>query len=672
MALNNLLLNDRLRSQLEKHIGDVSALPEELSRLFADISDEYDRSSALEQELAITREHVRICDEIASTGRWEYDLTDNEQSLVYPWYASEQVIRILGLGNSNENLTGDLFFSTVHPDDVNKVQSAFTASIASQSDFDVQYRTIHAGGEERIIRARARVIQDAFTGKAIKFAGIVEDLTSVRKSELALAESEIRFRSMIEYSADLVVIISEDHIVKYAHGSLHTTMGFELEEFIGTPSILFMHPDDQVKINEFRKIVLASPGVPMSNTYRRITKDGREIWCEGTATNLLHVPAVNGIVINVKDISKKVEAEMALKANEYKMSSLLRNSSDAITVTDENFKVIFAAESLSAITGFTPEEVHGRSYADFVHPDHKEEVEAYFRKVKESYGDPMKIVYKTRKKDGSYFWAERITVNLLHDPVVRGIVSNYRDVTDRRNYIEALEVTNDNLQKTNMELDKFVYSVSHDLRAPLSSMLGVISVMEAEGLPQSTARDLEFLKSSIKKLDGFILDILNYSKNGRTGLNSESIDFEAKVESILQNLKYMEGRERIAVTTNFKTEGEFISDGSRINVILGNLISNAIRYSDVRRSDSFVEISVSTTPGKAVIRVADNGIGIPADKQSKVYEMFYRLSGKSTGSGLGLYIVKETVEKLKGEMILESEEGKGTVFTVVLPNLENI
>lgn len=503
------------------------------------------------------------------------------------------------------------------------------------------------------------------------FAELSDEFDESEARQASLEEREIKFRSLIEYNVDLVLITTVEGIIKYASGTLSKMMGYAPEEIIGTNCVRYIHPDDHDNATQLLQAALSDPGQSKSITYRRVRKDGRHIWCEGRVINMLDIPEVNGIVVYIKDVTSKVEAEKALKANEHRLSTLLRNSTDAITVVDENFEVVFAGESLAGITGFSPEDVRGKTYADFVHPDDKEQVEAYFCKVKECYGDPIKIVYRSRKKDGSYFWAERITVNLLHDPVVRGIVSNYRDVTDRRNYIEALELTNDHLQKTNMELDKFVYSVSHDLRAPLSSMLGVIGLMEAEPVSKSIAADLQFLKNSVKKLDGFIVDILNHSKNARTGLDIGQVDFAANLESVLQNLKFMEGRERIAITTKIEGEGNFISDGNRINVILGNLVSNAIRYSDVSRADPFVAITITTTPVRAVIKVADNGMGIPADKQLKVYEMFFRLSAKSTGSGLGLYIVKETVEKLKGEIYLESEEGKGTVFTVVLPNLVN-
>jgi signal transduction histidine kinase len=131
----------------------------------------------------------------------------------------------------------------------------------------------------------------------------------------------------------------------------------------------------------------------------------------------------------------------------------------------------------------------------------------------------------------------------------------------------------------------------------------------------------------------------------------------------------MDGHSRVSIKTRINGTHDFYSDQNRVSIILNNLISNAIRYHNPAADRSFVAISIEMTPEKAAITVADNGIGIPGDKQARVFEMFYRLSAKSNGSGLGLYIVKETVQKLDGYIQLESEDGKETTFTVVLPNL---
>ena len=236
---------------------------------------------------------------------------------------------------------------------------------------------------------------------------------------------------------------------------------------------------------------------------------------------------------------------------------------------------------------------------------------------------------------------------------------------------KALLKSNDELKKSNKELDSFVYSVSHDLRAPLSSMLGVVGLCEMGTLDPFMLKNVTFLKSSIKKLDGFIMDILDYSRNSRLEVDHQEIHFTDLLTDISGNLKFMgaEDQRKVDIRTAIRNGVAFYSDKSRIGIILNNLVSNGIRYQNPQAADPFVEVNVDVSESAADIRVRDNGIGIDKENQGKVFNMFYRVSSKSIGSGLGLYIVKEAVEKLHGTIELRSEPGQGCEFNIHLPNL---
>src|SRR6185437_11528662 len=149
------------------------------------------------------------------------------------------------------------------------------------------------------------------------------------------------------------------------------------------------------------------------------------------------------------------------------------------------------------------------------------------------------------------------------------------------------------------------------------------------------------------------------------------IHFDDLLTDICNNLKFMctEEQRKVAVRTKIQNGIAFYSDRSRLSIILNNLISNSIRYQNPEAADPFVEIYVEISASSAEIRIRDNGIGIDKENHEKVFNMFYRVSTKSVGSGLGLYIVKETVEKLHGVIDLESVPGKGTAFSIHLPNL---
>lgn len=236
---------------------------------------------------------------------------------------------------------------------------------------------------------------------------------------------------------------------------------------------------------------------------------------------------------------------------------------------------------------------------------------------------------------------------------------------------QALLLSNEELKKSNKELDSFVYSVSHDLRAPLSSMLGVIGICEMGDPGPFMEKNIALLKTSIKKLDGFIMDILDYSRNARLEVEKQEIHFDDLVTEITNNLKFMgaDDQRKVDIRTSVRNGIAFYSDKSRLSIILNNLISNSIRYQNPEAAEPFVEVHIEVSETSANILIRDNGIGIDKENQGKVFNMFYRVSTKSLGSGLGLYIVKEAVEKLNGVIQLESETGKGTDFSIRLPNL---
>lgn len=272
---------------------------------------------------------------------------------------------------------------------------------------------------------------------------------------------------------------------------------------------------------------------------------------------------------------------------------------------------------------------------------------------------------------GNLKWVRTIGEGEFYNGKCLKIQGSFQDITERKIAQEALKEQNKALKKTNAELDRFVYSTSHDLRAPLTSLLGLINIVD-RNLPEAEADQRErigMMKQSVTKLDSFIEDIINYSRNSRTEIEKVDIHFEALVNESLQALKYMEGEHICKINVEVVQMGKFISDNKRILVNLNNLIGNAIKYRDKSKQNSYVNISIHSDDSKATIKVEDNGIGIAEDKQSKIFEMFYRGTKFSQGSGLGMYIVKETLEKLNGTITLNSKINVGSTFAVSIPNL---
>jgi signal transduction histidine kinase len=233
---------------------------------------------------------------------------------------------------------------------------------------------------------------------------------------------------------------------------------------------------------------------------------------------------------------------------------------------------------------------------------------------------------------------------------------------------QILSTKNAELEKINAELDRFVYSASHELRAPLTSVLGLINLAELNLSPDNKLEYLEMMRTSINKLDSFIQDIIRYSKNSRLELENEKINFSSIIYEVLNGLKYLKGWERLRVEHDISGPASFWSDSNRIRMLLNNIISNSIRFFDPTKENPFLNIVVSCNKEEAIIVISDNGKGIPADHVDRIFDMFYRASAESSGTGLGLYIVKEIVTKLHGKISVQSRLGEGSTFTIILPN----
>lgn len=229
--------------------------------------------------------------------------------------------------------------------------------------------------------------------------------------------------------------------------------------------------------------------------------------------------------------------------------------------------------------------------------------------------------------------------------------------------------TNKNLRKVNEELDSFVYKASHDLRSPLTSLLGLIEIAKMEKDINKIETYLNFCEESVLKLDSFILDILNISKNERQKISIDLIDFKTLINEFLSQIKYLENTKKMKFNLKIDSISNFYSDYRRLHIVFNNIITNAILYSDSKKQLSILNINIELIGSEAIISFVDNGIGIKQEVLNNVFQMFYRGSHIGNGSGLGLYIVKETIDKLKGKIEISSEYDKWTHIKLTIPNL---
>lgn len=261
-----------------------------------------------------------------------------------------------------------------------------------------------------------------------------------------------------------------------------------------------------------------------------------------------------------------------------------------------------------------------------------------------------------------------IITNIVFILIIVLSVCSYYSIMVKRLLVskKEIEVKNENLIIANRELDRFVYSASHDLRSPITSLKGLIEITQLEDDIDQIKTYLGLMHKSLTKQDQFIIDIIDYSKNKRKQVVMEPVSLQELFNESISQLMHIENANRITFTQELLVD-QIQSDGLRLKIIISNLLSNAIKYADINKQEMFISVKTYLEEGYNKIEVSDNGIGIKEEYKDNIFEMYFG-TNKNKGSGLGLYIVKEAVENIHGNISVFSESTVGSKFIVTLPN----
>lgn len=394
-----------------------------------------------------------------------------------------------------------------------------------------------------------------------------------------------------------------------------------------------------------------------------------------------------------KKSAKKVEeSQKSLNIIQDRFDKVFENSHDGIfIVSTVHNKIVDANPAACRLLQYSKEELTRKLISD-VHPFEMDKLMNFALSVEEK-GAGWTDELTCLNKSGTFVPAEISASNLEVDGE-KYMMAIVRDISERKKVEQELlkaneklearvvERTNDltnanrkllrtlkKLKQANSELDHFLYKVTHDFRAPLLSIIGLVNLCKVDdSLSQEQIMNyLNLIEQCVKRLDGLNTDITNLMKNQRSAVKKEEIDFKQIIQDEINDLVVLSQDKNILWKVDVDDK-EFTGDASRIKMIFRNLISNAAKYTRSNDEESPIEITVATNNEICEITIKDHGIGISEDNLKKIFDMFYRGTEHSKGSGLGLYIVKETVDKLKGKISVKSELKQGTTFVVNLPN----
>lgn len=377
-----------------------------------------------------------------------------------------------------------------------------------------------------------------------------------------------------------------------------------------------------------------------------------------------------GISVLMRDITLRKKYEAGLVKNEANVRSILNTTDDGIWLINRRFELIDFNQKFfeKYKIAFNTKLVRGKNIIDLIPEEHGALKSLWSQRYLSAMKGKGEKFYDTYQVGPEIFTYEITTYPIREKGKVTGVTIFSRDITEQKKIEQQLTLQNEELQKVNSEMDRFVYSASHDLRAPLLSVKGLVSLIRMEPNHENHQLYLNKIDNTIDKLDSFIKDIIDYSMNSRSEVAGESIDFNKLLTESVESLKYTEEAEKVRLDTDILQCNDFTSDKRRLLIIFNNIISNAVRYQD-RYKESFLKVSIRCTGKSAQIEFSDNGIGIGSEYLDRIFGMFFRANNERTGSGLGLYIVKETVTMLKGNVSVASKLGEGTTFRIEIPHL---
>ncbi|MBY0425324.1 MAG: PAS domain-containing sensor histidine kinase, partial [Cytophagales bacterium] len=386
--------------------------------------------------------------------------------------------------------------------------------------------------------------------------------------------------------------------------------------------------------------------------------------------NVIHFNGEDAICSTLLDITERKRSEEALRNSEAKIASLINNTMDFILSVDKNFHITAMNDPLKNVlfqsTG--EDDFTGASMFDIIPKDRHKSTLENFNEVLQG----KKVVVEhliLLQSEGEIQYVEDSYNPIKNEKgEVEGISIFTRDITERRISEIQLKNTLKELKERNFELDTFVYKVSHDLRAPLRSVLGLVNLMKMNKEAETQKLCVEKIEESMERMDSFIQTVLVYSRTLNNGIEYRKINFKSIIKECIDELKYTKDSELLKVSVDLEGTVDFFNDYFRLTIIFKNFISNAIKYLNRDIPENTLKFKIKVTKESAVIEIRDNGIGMEESVKEKIFEMFYRGTERSDSSGLGLYIVKLNIEKLNGGIDVESKPGIGTTFHIRLPN----
>ena len=614
-----------------------------------------------------------LAEQVSDSGHWSLCVATGEQT----W--SPGVFTIFGLSGDTPPSVEEVVGHYVDEDRA-KVQEQLGRALETRTGLAFEHAIVDARGAAKQLRLKAEFVDDASGGCLI---GVLRDVTTERRVQLELAESELRYRHLADSSTDMMATLDIDSAIVFVSPACRRILGYEPEELIGRRTLSLTHPEDVAGVLAvFDGLRRAGPGdATIAYRFRGRHKDGAWVWLEGQPRVEFDA---SGTPVRYQDVVREIgsrkAAEEALEtsraialASERRYRLLAENATDMIARYGLDGVIRYISPACLRVLGYSPEELVGRSTVSLIAPEDLAAVRAQFADADIRLPrDAMHTEHRVRRKDGATIWIEgrpRLTFDEAGAPIEYQDVM--RDITARKAMESDLREARSAAEAAARSKADFLANMSHELRTPLNSVVGFSGLIaDAAELSEDTRRRACIVRDSSRALVEIVNDILDFSKFEAEGvaLTPEPTDLPDLLRSSIELMKQQADAKGIRLETGAMAEvGLVLIDPARVRQVAINLLGNAIKFTE--------QGSVSVTlaegaEGALTVSVRDSGVGIPEDRLDRIFERFAQADGSTSrrfgGTGLGLTICKLIVQEMGGELEVESVLGEGSTFSFTI------
>jgi PAS domain S-box-containing protein len=515
-------------------------------------------------------------------------------------------------------------------------------------------------------------------GRPAGFRGLARDIVARKRAEEALRKSEQKFRLIVENIRDIYFRCDlEGKLVMLSRSAL-TKMGYEsFDEIISRPvSSLYVDPSQREQYLR----TLHAQGYVDDFGVRIKKKDGTPVdvsvsssFCYDDHGNAIGVEGI------IRDITERKRMEEELRRNEARYRLMAENIRDLIWIMDLEMNLTYVSPSMQTMYGYTPEEAKGIRFEKMLTPDSAGKVLELYKIIRDlmkqktlsGRGFSETLVLEHIRKDGSTFWGEtRVSITVDSDGLIVGIQAVTRDITERKR-AEALIKDKEAAEIDSRAKSEFLARMSHEIRTPLNGIIGMTELCLGQNPDENLKGRLETIYGEARNLSGLISDILDLAKieAGKMVLEDAPFDLAYLVCTVADGFALRAKQQGLDFVTCLAPEvpTSLVGDSVRLRQVLVNLLGNALKFTPKGEVSVTAELVRDMGDGVVIqFSVSDTGIGIPLDRQQRIFEPFEQADGSTTrqygGTGLGVAIAKEIVKMMGGQIGVVSEPGEGSTF----------